>query len=82
DLWNYQTKDVRGIRKAFDFLYPYSQGEKWKYQQIGDWPSQILFPVMRRAATKYADAAYKSMMVKVPAASEADKENLFYSEKN
>ncbi|MEP6789061.1 MAG: alginate lyase family protein, partial [Acidobacteriota bacterium] len=31
DLWNYRTKDGRGIPKAFDFLYPYSQGEKWKY---------------------------------------------------
>ena len=82
DLWNYQTKDGRGIRKAFDFLYPYATGEKWKYQQIGEWPSQILFPVMRRAAVKYADTKYKSMMAKVPAAAATDKENLFYAEKN
>ena len=82
DLWNYQTKDGRGIRKAFDFLYPYSQGEKWKYQQIGDWPSEILFPVMRRASAKYSDAKFKSMMARVPAASVSDKENFLYSEKN
>ena len=53
----------------------------WKYQQIGDWPSQILFPVMRRASIKYADAKFKSMMAKVPAAA-SDKKNLIYSEKN
>jgi hypothetical protein len=82
DLWSYQTKDGRGIRKAFDFLFPYSQGEKWKYQQIGDWPSLILFPVMRRASAKYADTKFKTMMAKVPAASNSDKENLLYSEKN
>jgi hypothetical protein len=79
DLWNYQTKDGRGIRKAFDFLCPFAEGEKWKYQQIGDWPSDILFPVIRRAAVKYSDAKFKSMMSKVPAATPSDKENLLYS---
>ena len=78
DLWNYQTKDGRGIRKAFEFLYPFAEGEKWKYQQIGDWPSQILFPVMRRASVKYTDTKFKSMMAKVPAAAASDKENLIY----
>lgn len=82
DLWNYQTKDGRGIRKAFDFLYPYAEGEKWKYQQIGDWPSDILFPVMRRAAAKYSDPKFKLMMAKVPAATASDKENLLYTGKN
>jgi len=82
DLWNYKTKDGRGIRGAFDFLYPYANGEKWKFQQIGEWPSQILFPVMRRASAKYADAKYKSMMAKVPAASATDKEKLIYAESN
>ena len=82
DLWNYQTKEGRCIRKAFDFLYPFAVGEKWKYQQIGDWEPQILFPAMRRASTKYADAKYKTMMEKVPAASATDKENLFYARKN
>ncbi len=82
DLWNYQTKDGRGIRKAFDFLYPYAEGEKWKYQQIGDWPADIFYPVMRRASAKYADSKFKSMMAKVPQASAVDKEHIFYAEKN
>ena len=82
DLWSYETKDGRGIRHSFEFLYSYAVGEKWKYQQIGDWPSQILFPVMRRASIKYSDAKFKSMLAKVPPASVSDKENLFYATKN
>lgn len=81
DLWNYQTKDGRGIRKAFEFLYPYSAGEKWKYQQIGDWPADILFPVIRRASAKYVDPKFKTMVEKVPAAAASDKEKVFYAEK-
>ena len=82
DLWNYQTKDGRGIRKAFDFLYPFAVGETWKYQQIGDWEPQILYPIIRRASTKYADSNFKILVEKVPAASAADEENLFYATKN
>ncbi len=82
DLWNFQTKDGRSIRKAFDFLFPYATGEKWKYQQIGEWPSQILFPLMRRASAKYADAKFGSMMAKVPASSPTDKNQLIYNTKN
>lgn len=37
DLWNYETADGRGIRKALDFLLPYVQGQnKWEHQQITD----------------------------------------------
>lgn len=78
DLWNFQTKDGRGIRKAIDFLYPYAAGEKWKHQQIGEWPSQILYPVMRRASAKYTDEKFKTMMAKVPAADTAGREYLIY----
>src|SRR5262249_39648575 len=56
DLWNYQTQDGRSIRKALDFLAPFATGEKkWTYQQLGDWPPQMLFPLIRRAAVHYKD---------------------------
>ena len=54
DLWNYQTRDGRSIRKALDFLVPFASGEKkWTYQQLGDWPPQMLFPLLRRAEAHY-----------------------------
>jgi len=37
DLWNFETADGRGIRKALDFLLPYVQNKKkWESQQITD----------------------------------------------
>jgi hypothetical protein len=54
DLWNYQTHDGRSIRKALKFLEPFASGEKrWPYQQLGEWPPQLLFPLIRRAETHY-----------------------------
>jgi hypothetical protein len=35
DLWDYETSDGRGIKKALDFLLPYVHGNKdWEHQQI------------------------------------------------
>jgi hypothetical protein len=66
DLWNYETKDGRSIRRALDFLYPYSIGERWNHQQIGEWQPEILFPGMRMAAAHYSDEKFKSMQTKIP----------------
>ena len=50
DLWSYETPDGRSIRKALEFLMPFASGEKkWPYQQLGEWPPQILLPLIRRA---------------------------------
>jgi hypothetical protein len=80
DLWNYQTSDGRGIRRALEFLYPFSVGEKWKYQQIEGFQPSILFPLMRRAAAKYTDDKFKTMTAKIPATNQADREFLTYAE--
>jgi hypothetical protein len=59
DFWNYQTKDGRGIRKALDWLMPYSAGEKkWPYEQIEPYNSGDLIPALLRAAAHYPDANY------------------------
>src|SRR5439155_1336010 len=34
DLWSYETRDGRSIRRALEYLYPVAIGEqKWTYQQ-------------------------------------------------
>lgn len=77
DLWNFQTSDGRGIRKAIEFLYPFAAGEKkWTYQQIEAFEPEKLFSTMRRAAGKYTDDNFKKLMVDVPKAAENDPDNL------
>lgn len=78
DLWNYKTLDGRSIRRALEFLYPFSVGEKWTYQQLGDWPPEMLFPLMRRAAAKYKDEKFNVMLAEIPAAEGSGREVLFY----
>ena len=54
DLWDFQTADGRSIRKALDYLIPFAlEGKKWTYPQIGEWPPQSLYPLLRLAAIKY-----------------------------
>jgi len=77
DLWNYQTGDGRGIRKALDYLAPFATAEKkWTYQQLGDWPPQMLFPLIRRAAAHYNDEKFRTLLTKVPAINADDRSNL------
>ena len=77
DLWSYQTRDGRSIRRALDFLAPFAFGEKqWAYQQLGDWPPQMLFPLIRRASSHYTDAGFKALITKLPAPNAADRANL------
>jgi hypothetical protein len=73
DLWGFQTKDGRGIRRALEYLVPYALGEKWPYQQLGEWQPQTLFPIMRRAAIRYSDSQYQSLMSKIPQLDQADR---------
>lgn len=71
DLWNYQTDDGRSIRKALDFLVPFALGDKkWAHQQLGEWPPQMLFPLIRRAAKHFDDAALRSVLPRVPPVAE------------
>jgi len=77
DLWNYETADGRSIRKALDYLAPFAVGEKkWAHQQLGDWPPQMLFPLIRRASAHYVDVRFRTLLAKVPAVSADDRSNL------
>ena len=73
DLWNYKTADGRGIKRAFDYLVPFALGEKWPYQQLGEWPPEMLFPLLRRAAFEYRDQHYQTVLAKIPPADLADR---------
>jgi hypothetical protein len=76
DLWNFQTKDGRGIHKAIEFLYPFTSGEGWKHQQLGEWPKYILRPVLRLAGRRYSDHRMEIMTSIVPGPGPAERENL------
>jgi alginate lyase len=77
DLWNYRTSDGRSIRRALDYLVPYALGaKKWPDQQIGEWQPEILFPSLRRAADKYHDETYRSVLSRLPAVDASERGNL------
>jgi Alginate lyase len=77
DLWNYHTKDGRSIRKALDYLTPFAFDEKkWSYQQLGEWPPQMLYSSIRKAALKYPDAQYQSLVSKLPKVELENRSNL------
>ncbi len=77
DLWSFQTPDGRGIRKAFDYLIPFADGKKkWEHKQIQPLDGERLYSLMRIAAKKYGDAAFKTAFAAVPPLPAGSKENL------
>lgn len=77
DLWNYQTKDGRSIRRALEYLYPFAVGDqKWTYEQLGGFDGKSLFPLVRRAARHYHDDKVKTMMLRIPALEPAERQRL------
>ncbi len=78
DLWNFQTKDGRSLRRALDFLTPVALREgKWGYQEIeGGVKPETLFPLLRRAAKVYKDQRYQAVIAKVPEAAATDRSRL------
>lgn len=61
DLWHFQTKDGRSIRRALDFLVPFAMGEKtWPYKEIdGFHPEELAGPLLA-ATSVYKDSKYQS----------------------
>jgi hypothetical protein len=77
DLWNAQTSDGRGIRKALDFLVPFALGEKpWPYQEISGFQPQMLHPLVRRAAQAWSDDHYRQLAAKLPPVPDSDLDQL------
>jgi len=66
DLWSFQTADGRSIRKALDYLVPFLTGDqKWPYQQIVEFRTAEISPVLTLAALKYKDPRYQDVAVKI-----------------
>jgi hypothetical protein len=80
DLWNARTPDGRGIRKALDFMLPYTVGGRpWMGQQITKFDPDEIIPLLRRAALAYHDPQYEAMIAKLPdSAGPANRLNLLY----
>lgn len=76
DLWEYQTQDGRSIRKALYFLVPYTSREKWPYQQLGAWPPQQIYPLIRLAAHKYKDSEIQTTLNGLPKVDPQDRSQL------
>jgi hypothetical protein len=77
DLWNFQSSDGRGIRKALDFLAPFALGErKWSHQQLGDLQPQALIPSLRLASNEYREAQYASIASRLAAVNPSDRRTL------
>jgi hypothetical protein len=79
DLWAYETKEGRGIRRALEYLYPYATGNReWTYQQIGGFEAKLFFPLLRRAAAHYQDQKFKAAELRIPKSDLTDREHLLF----
>ena len=67
NIWNYETSDGRGIRKALDWLIPYATGEKkWEYQQIKPYTEiDKMYFLLIEAAKQYQDEKYSAAAKKI-----------------
>jgi hypothetical protein len=79
DLWNYEARNKRTIRKALDWLLPYAiGGKKWSYKEIAVWQPERLAPLLRRAALRYREASYLEAIDKLSGVSANHRSRLLY----
>jgi len=67
DLYAYQTKDGRGIRRAIDYVAPFADpSRKWPHRQINNVESARaeLAYLLRRAAVAYREPEYERILTK------------------
>jgi hypothetical protein len=66
DLWNYQTGDGRGVRKAIGWIVPFVSGEKeWTYKQIKPRAFDLTIPLLEIAAIKYKNPEFSKTSSKL-----------------
>jgi len=60
DLWHYQTADGRSIRRALEYLAPYSDpAREWPHQQIHRPDRGALASLLMRAVPVYPRAGFE-----------------------
>jgi Alginate lyase len=66
DLWTFQSADGRSLRKALDYLVPFVNGQqKWPYQQIIEYKTSEISPLLEIAAVKYKAPGYHALAAKI-----------------
>ena len=64
DYYNYVSADGRSVQKAFDFLYPFTSGEKpWEYKQISKLGTETPVAALLYAYKFYGDKKYLDLAV-------------------
>jgi hypothetical protein len=77
DLWHFETRDGRSLRKALDYLAPFAlENVKWPHQQIGGWSPDGLHPLLRIAAVKMPGPHDAERLAKLPAIDPAARSRL------
>jgi hypothetical protein len=67
DLWHYEASDGRSIRKALDWLLPYSAGEKrWSRLQIAEFDRRAFYSLYRRSALALRESRYEAVLATLP----------------
>jgi hypothetical protein len=79
DLWHYETKDGRSIRKALDYLLPYITADKsWDYKQISEVKMSDMYPLLLDAARVYQDKKYSDAASKIPDAPKLSQKSILF----
>lgn len=80
DLWRYSGTDGRSLRAALDFLMPSLAGERpWAFPDNRGWQPALAYPLLRRAAIKYAEPRYREVADAIPdVETEAARDHLWY----
>ncbi|MFH0988864.1 MAG: alginate lyase family protein [bacterium] len=59
DLWSFEAPNGVSIRKAIDFLVPYTLGKKeWSWKQIIPAEYERMIPILKVAAVQFNDSSY------------------------
>ena len=62
NLWQYETKEGKTIKKCLDWMSPYLKNEKkWSYEQIKTIGYGETIRILKIASQKYSDPAYDAL---------------------